>query len=269
MLIIRRDLPTLRLQLQCKIFCFQIPSVLSDSSSHHSSENESSQHGLGRKVVGSSSSGVSSDLSDPDSDGGHDDERRRILEHHDADDEVDENDSFVKPKVGNKRKKEKLMVEISTQTKEDQSPVTMIALEMDQLNTSNMCHEKLYPSNVNSRRSVEEVLLDDVNYEKLREDFNDLNKQKIRLEQDLEAFKEDKKEWASKKNVEIEQENVQKIVYLQNIENALRNQLDDWEKKYIELQEKNRILLEEKCEIEEAENDSRLQAQRLVPFYFI
>ena len=257
------------MQLQCKIFCFQIPSVLSDSSSHHSSENESSQHGLGRKVVGSSSSGVSSDLSDPDSDEGHDDERRRILEHHDADDEVDENDSFVKPKVGNKRKKEKLMVEISTQTKEDQSPVTMIALEMDQLNTSNMCHEKLYPSNVNSRRSVEEVLLDDVNYEKLREEFNDLNKQKIRLEQDLEAFKEDKKEWASKKNVEIEQENVQKIVYLQNIENALRNQLDDWEKKYIELQEKNRILLEEKCEIEEAENDSRLQAQRLVPFNFI
>merc|ERR1719158_334654 len=54
-----------------------------------------------------------------------------------------------------------------------------------------------------------------------------------------------------------------KIVHLQNIENELRNQLDDWEKKYIELQEKNRILLEEKCEIEEAENDSRLQAQRL------
>merc|ERR1712020_550707 len=126
-----------------------------------------------------------------------------------------------------------------------------------------MCHEKLYPSNVNSRRSVEEVLLDNKNYEKLRDDFDDLNKQKLRLEQDLEAFMVDKKEWDTKKNVEIEQENVQKIVYLQNVENELRNQLDDWEKKYIELQEKNRILLEEKCEIEEAENDSRLQAQRL------
>ena len=201
-------------------------------------------------------------MSDPDSDGGHDDERRQILEHHDADDEVDDNESFVKPKLGNKRKKEKLMVEISTQTKDDQSPVTMVALEMDQLKTSDLCHEKLYPSNINSRRSVEEVMLDNENYDKLREDFDNLTKQKIRLEQDLESFKEDKKEWVSKKDVDIQQDNMQKIMYLQNIENELRNQLDDWEKRYSELQEKNRILFEEKCEIEEAENDSRLQAQR-------
>merc|ERR1712156_404124 len=172
----------------------KIPSVLSDSSSHHSSENESSQNSLGRKVVGSSSSGVSSDLSDPDSDGGHDDERKNMmnnLDHHDADDEVDDNESFIKPKLGNKRKKEKIMVEISTQTKDDQSPITMVALEMDQLTTSNLCHEKLFPSSHNSRRSVEEVLLDNENYDKLREDFDDLTKQKIRLEQDLESFKED------------------------------------------------------------------------------
>ena len=103
-------------------------------------------------------------MSDPDSDGSHDDETRQILEHHDADDEVDESESFIKPKLGNKRKKEKIMVEISTQTKEDQSPVTMIALEMDQLTTSDLCHEKLFPSSVNSRRSIEEAVLDNDNY---------------------------------------------------------------------------------------------------------
>ena len=213
-------------------------------------------------MVGSSSSGVSSDLSDPDSDGGHDDETRQILEHHDADDEVDESESFIKPKLGNKRKKEKIMVEISTQTKEDQSPVTMIAMEMDQLTTSDLCHEKLFPSNVNSRRSIEEAVLDNENYDKLREDFETLTKQKKRLEQDLESFEEDRKEWRSKKNMDLAEDNERKIVQLQNIENELKNQLDDWEKKYVELQEKNRLLLEEKCEIEEAENDSRLQAQR-------
>ena len=213
-------------------------------------------------MVGSSSSGVSSDLSDPDSDGGHDDETRQILEHHDADDEVDESESFIKPKLGNKRKKEKIMVEISTQTKEDQSPVTMIAMEMDQLTTSDLCHEKLFPSSVNSRRSIEEAVLDNENYDKLREDFETLTKQKKRLEQDLESFEEDRKEWRSKKNMDLAEDNERKIVQLQNIENELKNQLDDWEKKYVELQEKNRLLLEEKCEIEEAENDSRLQAQR-------
>ena len=154
------------------------------------------------------------------------------------------------------------MVEISTQTKEDQSPVTMIALEMDQLTTSDLCHEKLFPSSVNSRRSIEEVVLDNENYNKLREDFETLTIQKKRLEQDLESFKEDRKEWRSQKNVDLAEDNERKIVHLQNIENELKNQLDDWERKYVELQEKNRLLLEEKCEIEEAENDSRLQAQR-------
>ena len=154
------------------------------------------------------------------------------------------------------------MVEISTQTKEDQSPVTMIALEMDQLTTSDLCHEKLFPSSVNSRRSIEEVVLDNENYDKLKEDFETLTIQKKRLEQDLESFKEDKKEWRSQKYVDLAEDNERKIVHLQNIENELKNQLDDWERKYVELQEKNRLLLEEKCEIEEAENDSRLQAQR-------
>ena len=125
-----------------------------------------------------------------------------------------------------------------------------------------MRHEKLFPSSVNSRRSIEEVVLDNENYNKLREDFETLTIQKKRLEQDLESFKEDRKEWRSQKNVDLAEDNERKIVHLQNIENELKNQLDDWERKYVELQEKNRLLLEEKCEIEEAENDSRLQAQR-------
>ena len=66
------------------------------------------------------------------------------------------------------------------------------------------CHEKLFPSSHNSRRSVEEVLLDNENYDKLREDFDDLTKQKIRLEQDLESFKEDKRDWACQKDVDNE-----------------------------------------------------------------
>jgi len=245
--------------------------VLSDSGSHHSSENESSQNGSVRKVVGSSSSGVSSDLSDPDSDGSHDDERGQIMEHHDADDEVDDKENaqtFLKPKHGNKRKKEKIMVEISTQTKDDQSPVTMVAMEMDKLSTDLLCmdkmicHEKLFPSRVNSRRSVDEVSLDNEKFEKLKEDYQYLTEQKRKLEMDIEISKEDNQILQAESSMALEKENLRKIVRLQEIEHELRNQLEEWEKSYQILQEKNRSLLEDKCELEEAENDSRLQAQR-------
>jgi hypothetical protein len=239
--------------------------VSSDSGSHHSSENESSQSGSVRKVVGSSSSGVSSDLSDPDSDGSHDDERRQIMEHHDADDEVDDKENaqtFIKQKHGNKRKKEKIMVEISTQTKDDQSPVTMVAMEMDKISTQLIGHDKLFPSRVNSRRSVDEVLLDNENFEKLKEDYQHLTEQKRKLELDIEISKEDNKILQAESSMALEKENLRKIVRLQEIEHKLQNQLEEWEKSYKILQEKNRALLEEKCELEEAENDSRLQAQR-------
>ena len=46
-------------------------------------------------MVGSSSSGVSSDLSDPDSDGGHDDDRGQLLHNRNHDDEVDKKDSSL------------------------------------------------------------------------------------------------------------------------------------------------------------------------------
>ena len=36
----------------------------------------------------------------------------------------------------------------------------------------------------------------------------------------------------------------------------------EWEKKYLTLKHDQQGLLEEKCELEEAENDSRLNAQR-------
>ena len=239
--------------------------MLSDSGSHHSSENESSQNGSVRKVVGSSSSGVSSDLSDPDSDGSHDDERGQLVEHHDADDEVDDKENaqtFIKQKHANKRKKEKIMVEISTQTKDDQSPITMVAMEMDKINSPLICHEKLFPSKFNPRRSVDEVLLDNENFQRLKGDYQHLAEQKRKLEMDIEISKEDNKILQAENNMALEKEHLLKVVRLQEIEHELRNQLDEWEKSYKILQEKNRALLEEKCELEEAENDSRLQAQR-------
>ena len=124
-----------------------------------------------RKVVGSSSSGVSSDLSDPDSDGGHDDDRNECIPAQEANNDIESRkntQAFIK-KHGNMRKKENIMVEISTQTKE---------------------------------------------------------------------------------------------IMLQKSESGLQSELEEWEIRYKSLQEKNRLLLEEKCELEEAENDSRLQAQR-------
>ncbi len=50
---------------------------------------------------------------------------------------------------------------------------------------------------------------------------------------------------------------------LERVECGLRNQLKEWERKYHELRGENQSLLEEKCELEEEENDSRLRAQRL------
>ena len=57
-------------------------------------------------------------------------------------------------------------------------------------------------------------------------------------------------------------ESDQKMTALERVEYSLRNQLKEWEKKYNGLKVEHQSLLEEKCELEEAENDSRLNAQR-------
>ena len=44
--------------------------------------------------------------------------------------------------------------------------------------------------------------------------------------------------------------------------NHYSNLISEWEKKYETLKKDHHTLLEEKCELEEAENDSRLNAQR-------
>ena len=65
-----------------------------------------------------------------------------------------------------------------------------------------------------------------------------------------------------KENIMVEISTQTKEIMLQKSESGLQSELEEWEIRYKSLQEKNRLLLEEKCELEEAENDSRLQAQR-------
>ena len=57
-------------------------------------------------------------------------------------------------------------------------------------------------------------------------------------------------------------ESNQKMTALERVEFSLRNQLKEWELKYETLNKEHQNLMEEKCELEEAENDSRLNAQR-------
>ena len=57
-------------------------------------------------------------------------------------------------------------------------------------------------------------------------------------------------------------ESNQKMTALERVEFSLRNQLKEWELKYETLNKEHQSLMEEKCELEEAENDSRLNAQR-------
>ena len=245
----------------CDFYDLQTLSVLSDSGSHHSSENEISRNGGVRKVVGSSSSGVSSDLSDPDSDGGHDDDRGQILQNRNHDDDVDKKDSshpLILPKQGNKRMKDNIMVEISTQTKDDKSSVTMLAMEMDKLSLPSCYHEEsqFSKTSLSEKQDVTD-LQENMNFIALREDYQLLQEQKRNLELDIKSFKQD-----TESNVAVGKENSKRIIKLQGIEYSLRSQLEELDTKYTALKEKNRILVEEKCELEEAENDSRLQAQR-------
>ena len=59
-----------------------------------------------------------------------------------------------------------------------------------------------------------------------------------------------------------------RIRELEKLESFLRNQLHEMELKYENLHQQNLALVEEKCELEEAENDSRLNAQRYYKLTF-
>lgn len=97
----------------------------------------------------------------------------------------------------------------------------------------------------------------------LREECRDLVTRKNSLEDEIEGFKSEIKTLKSKME-DASTGSDDKITRLEQVEYSLRNQLKEWEKKYRELHKQNQNLLEEKCELEEAENDSRLNAQRYV-----
>ena len=78
------------------------------------------------------------------------------------------------------------------------------------------------------------------------------------LESELENYKGE----ISVLRRKLEEGSSQKMTALERVEFSLRNQLKEWEKKYETLKKDHHLLLEEKCELEEAENDSRLEAQR-------
>ncbi|CAB4059475.1 MINDY3_4 [Lepeophtheirus salmonis] len=96
--------------------------------------------------------------------------------------------------------------------------------------------------------------------EDLKEECRDLVNRKKELEYELERYKEEIKTLKTKEDEECTSD--QKITELGRIEFSLRNQLGEWEKKYRSLYQQNQMLMEEKCEFEEADNDSRLNAQR-------
>ena len=79
------------------------------------------------------------------------------------------------------------------------------------------------------------------------------------LESELENYKGEITQL--KQKLEGSESN-QKMTALERVEFSLRNQLKEWELKYETLNKEHQSLMEEKCELEEAENDSRLNAQR-------
>ena len=95
--------------------------------------------------------------------------------------------------------------------------------------------------------------------EELEDRCAGLVSRKNSLEDEIEGYKGEIRSLRSSTSSEAE-----KMTQLERLEFSLRNQLKEWEAKYEALHGRNEALLEEKCELEEAENDSRLNAQRWV-----
>lgn len=96
----------------------------------------------------------------------------------------------------------------------------------------------------------------------LREECRDLVTRKNSLEDEIEGYKGEIRLLQSRVVEDEDGGSNNRIVQLERLEFSLRNQLKEWEEKYVSLQKSNALMLEEKCELEEAENDSRLNAQR-------
>ena len=208
------------LNLSRNLSFFQVPSELSEHSEHRDS------------TKGSSSSGVSSDLSDSD----HEiDDHSKVFDFH---------------------------IEASTQTALDEE-------KKNELNKLTQEIEKLskFKSVIEAQRSpssVHHAHQDSFNGGEL-DDLRIECKQLVTRKHSLESELEDYKGEISTLRRKLEEggfESDQKMTALGRVEYSLRNQLKEWEKKYNHLKSEHQGLLEEKCELEEAENDSRLNAQR-------
>ncbi|XP_059082572.1 restin homolog [Tigriopus californicus] len=210
----------------------KVPSVISDGGSDHP------------KTSNGTSSGVSSDLSDSDTD--HHDEG-----HHHSRRKVSSSSST-------RVMEESGIFDASTSTSPDLMGAnfteTATQTMEKSLNPTTVKKSPLLLRHASDYESCEE--LDD-----LREECRDLVTRKNSLEDEIESFKSEIKTLKSTME-DASAGSDDKITRLEQVEYSLRNQLKEWEKKYRELHKQNQNLLEEKCELEEAENDSRLNAQR-------
>ena len=110
----------------------------------------------------------------------------------------------------------------------------------------------------NQRQSPDSIAYGEL--DDLRIECKQLVTRKHSLESELENYKGEITNLRRKLEEGFESD--QKMTALERVEFSLRNQLKEWEKKYNSLKSDHQALLEEKCELEEAENDSRLNAQR-------
>ena len=198
-----------------------MPSELSEHSEHRDS------------TKGSSSSGVSSDLSDSD----HEiDDQSKVFDFH---------------------------IEASTQTaldEEKKNELNKLTQEIEKLSKfKSVIEAQRSPSSVH--HSHQDSSFNGGELDDLRIECKQLVTRKHSLESELEDYKGE----ISTLRRKLEEggfESDQKMTALGRVEYSLRNQLKEWEKKYNHLKSEHQGLLEEKCELEEAENDSRLNAQR-------
>lgn len=127
-------------------------------------------------------------------------------------------------------------------------------------------HSKVFDFHIEASTQTTKIEEQTQSYEELddlRIECKQLVTRKHSLESELETYKGEIT--VLRRQLEEDKSNAetsQKMTALERVEYSLRNQLKEWEKKYETLKKDHHALLEEKCELEEAENDSRLNAQR-------
>lgn len=146
--------------------------------------------------------------------------------------------------------------EASTQTatlEEQKSELTQLTVEIEKLS-------KFKALIAAQTKTLDQNIISGEELDDLRLECKQLVTRKHSLESELENYKGEIT--VLRQKLEQGVESNQKMSALEMVEFSLRNQLKEWEKKYEALKKNHHILLEEKCELEEQENDSRLNAQR-------